>query len=133
MLAVSGIDHTIKIFSPDQRAQENARNGVNICDQGSSGSSSLRYGGLRFAPRRGQDTEAPNVADQTGEAQNGEGQNTSAQANRPGLQSRKRIEQRDLITQQNNVERMGGVNEAYITVSAPRIGVDFAEWLGWFS
>ncbi|KAJ5787937.1 hypothetical protein N7457_002927 [Penicillium paradoxum] len=32
MIAASGIDNTIKIFSPDQDAQENARNGVNILD-----------------------------------------------------------------------------------------------------
>ncbi|KAJ5207434.1 hypothetical protein N7472_003882 [Penicillium cf. griseofulvum] len=32
MIAASGIDNTIKIFSPDQNAQEDARNGVNILD-----------------------------------------------------------------------------------------------------
>lgn len=39
------------------------------------------------------------------------------------------------ITSQNDVERQGGVRDAYITVRGPslaRIGVDFAEWLGWF-
>ncbi|KAI9707438.1 MAG: hypothetical protein M1836_000399 [Candelina mexicana] len=131
MLAVSGIDHTIKIFSPDQRAQENARNGINISDQGSSGSSSLRYG-MRFTARRSQDTETPNTAAQDGDAQNGEGQHTRTQAKPPGLQSRKRMQRREAIIEQNNEERAGGVNEAYITVSARRIGVDFAEWLGWF-
>ncbi len=30
MMAVSGIDHTIKIFSPDNRAQWEARNGINL-------------------------------------------------------------------------------------------------------
>ncbi|CAG8296123.1 unnamed protein product [Penicillium salamii] len=32
MIAASGIDNTIKIFSSDQNAQEDARNGVNILD-----------------------------------------------------------------------------------------------------
>jgi nuclear receptor interaction protein len=32
LIAASGIDNTIKIFSPDQNAQEDARNGVNILD-----------------------------------------------------------------------------------------------------
>jgi len=39
------------------------------------------------------------------------------------------------ITSQNDVERQGGMRDAYITVRRPllpRIGVDFAEWLGWF-
>ncbi|KAI9724841.1 MAG: hypothetical protein M1812_000117 [Candelaria pacifica] len=131
MLAVSGIDNTIKIFSPDQRAQENARNGVNISDIGTSGSSSLRYG-VRLAARRPQPSETPNVTAGDGQTQTAAEQNTCAPSNRLGLQSRKRMQQRDPITEQNNVERQGGVNEAYITVSAPRIGVDFAEWLGWF-
>jgi nuclear receptor interaction protein len=32
MIATSGIDNTIKIFSSDQNAQEDARNGINILD-----------------------------------------------------------------------------------------------------
>ncbi|KAJ6168818.1 hypothetical protein N7497_001661 [Penicillium chrysogenum] len=32
MIAASGIDNTIKIFSPDQNAQDDAHNGVNILD-----------------------------------------------------------------------------------------------------
>lgn len=32
MIAASGIDSTIKIFSPDRNAQDDARNGVNILD-----------------------------------------------------------------------------------------------------
>lgn len=32
MIAASGIDNTIKVFSSDQKAQEDARNGVNILD-----------------------------------------------------------------------------------------------------
>lgn len=32
MIATSGIDDTIKVFSPDQRAQDDARRGINILD-----------------------------------------------------------------------------------------------------
>jgi DDB1- and CUL4-associated factor 6 len=35
-LAVSGIDNTIKIFSPDRRAQDDAQRGVNILNPDSS-------------------------------------------------------------------------------------------------
>ena len=34
MLAVSGMDHTIKIFSPDRRAQYEARNGISVVEGG---------------------------------------------------------------------------------------------------
>ena len=41
ILAVSGIDHTIKIFSPDNRARQDAEDGVNI-SQSSNDSSGYR-------------------------------------------------------------------------------------------
>jgi len=109
VLAVSGIDQTIKIFSPDARAQDDARAGINIATQGSSG---LSHGRTRFHGRR-----------------------SHADADQPGLASRKRMHQSYQITSQNDVERQGGNRDAYITVRGPwlpRIGVDFAEWLGWF-
>lgn len=112
VLAVSGIDHTIKIFSPDARAQDDARAGINIANQGSSGISSLGHRRTRFHGRR-----------------------PHADADQPGLASRKRMHQSHQITSQNDVERQGGNRDAYITVRGrwpPRIAVDFAEWLGWF-
>ncbi len=112
VLAVSGIDHTIKIFSPDARAQDDACAGINIADHGSSGVSSLTSGRTRFHGRR-----------------------PHADPEQPGLASRKRMHQGYQITSQNDVERQGGMRDAYITVRRPllpRIGVDFAEWLGWF-
>ncbi|KAI9817859.1 MAG: hypothetical protein M1827_000978 [Pycnora praestabilis] len=96
MIAASGIDHTIKIFSPDARAQEDARSGVNVADRGSSGYSSLgmsrsHIGGRRR--RRSSDT------------------NTEA----GGLLSRKCMQKSYEITSQNEVERQGGNNDAFIT------------------
>lgn len=112
VLAVSGIDHTIKIFSPDARAQDDARSGINVADHGTSGMSSLSTGRTRFHGRR-----------------------PHADPEQAGLASRKRMHQSYQITSQNDVERQGGLRDAYITVRGPllpRIGVDFAEWLGWF-
>lgn len=54
-LAASGIDNTIKIFSPDRYAQENARLGINILDQDNPanvfGSSVRNVGGLQSRKR----------------------------------------------------------------------------------
>ncbi|KAA8643564.1 WD repeat-containing protein [Aspergillus tanneri] len=54
-IAASGIDNTIKIFSPDRRAQEDARRGINILDPDNAantlGPSTSRIGGLRSRRR----------------------------------------------------------------------------------
>ncbi|OQE42038.1 hypothetical protein PENCOP_c004G02497 [Penicillium coprophilum] len=55
MIAASGIDKTIKIFSPDQNAQEDARNGINILDPDNPsnqfGRTLSRIGGLESRKR----------------------------------------------------------------------------------
>ncbi|KAL8867299.1 MAG: hypothetical protein Q9198_008569, partial [Flavoplaca austrocitrina] len=101
VLAVSGIDSTIKIFSPDNRAQEDARAGR----------------------RRRARQESSN--DENGATE--------------GLSSRKRMDRREEIIRENDVQRQGGMREAFITVrpDGPSqrlrvIGVGFAEWLSWF-
>ncbi|KAL5052071.1 hypothetical protein BDW71DRAFT_213043 [Aspergillus fruticulosus] len=49
-IAASGIDDTIKIFSPDQRAQEDARRGINILDPNNPANTlGAGYGGLKSA------------------------------------------------------------------------------------
>ncbi|KAL8799025.1 MAG: hypothetical protein Q9182_006204 [Xanthomendoza sp. 2 TL-2023] len=120
VLAVSGIDSTIKIFSPNNRAQDDARAGVNIgySNNGYTVHSSL-YTGRRRRTRRG-----------SGETGDGATE---------GLASRKRMDQRDEIIRENDVQRQGGMREAFITVRPdgpfPRlrvVEVGFAEWLSWF-
>ncbi|KAJ5769798.1 uncharacterized protein N7511_001849 [Penicillium nucicola] len=80
LIAASGIDNTIKIFSADRTAQANASQGINILDPDFRG-------------------------------------------NRPGithiggLESRKRIHDSYRIMNENDVERRGGMSEAYITRS----------------
>ncbi|KAJ5143360.1 uncharacterized protein N7515_002147 [Penicillium bovifimosum] len=55
MIAASGIDNTIKIFSSDRNAQEDARNGVNILDPDNPsnvlGPNASRVGGLESRKR----------------------------------------------------------------------------------
>ncbi|KAL8792941.1 MAG: hypothetical protein Q9195_004438 [Heterodermia aff. obscurata] len=88
LLAVSGIDHTIKIFSPDARAQDEARRGVNnTIPRSSTGYSSLS------SRRRRSDAPAPSE----------------------GLESRKRMHDSYQITSQNDAERQGGMREAFIS------------------
>lgn len=82
-LAVSGIDNTIKVFSSDRRAQDQARHGLNILDPDN--------------PTNVLRTNAGNIG---------------------GLQSRKRIQDSYRIMNQNDVDRRGGMDEAYITVCA---------------
>ncbi|KAJ5483970.1 hypothetical protein N7539_005766 [Penicillium diatomitis] len=81
-IAVSGIDQTIKIFSPDRHAQDLARRGINILDP-------------------------HNPANVAG----------SIARNLGGLESRKRIQNSYRIMSQNDVDRRGGMSEAFITRS----------------
>lgn len=80
-MAVSGIDNTIKVFSPDRHAHEQARQGINILDPDN--------------PTNVLGTTVSNIG---------------------GLQSRKRIHDSYRIMNQNDIERRGGMDEAYITV-----------------
>lgn len=113
MLAVSGIDHTIKIFSPDGRAREDARKGVGITPVDNARFSSLGLGRTRFADRR---------TPRTGEASSANAEDSLTQEEDEeqigpnGLSSRKRMHLEYKITSQNDVERRGGNQEAFITV-----------------
>ncbi|OQD82553.1 hypothetical protein PENANT_c021G02440 [Penicillium antarcticum] len=80
MIAASGIDNTIKIFSSDRTAQADASQGINILDPDFRGN-------------------RPGVT-HTG-----------------GLESKKRIHDSYRIMSENDVERRGGMSEAYITRS----------------
>lgn len=94
VLAVSGIDHTIKIFSPDHRAQEDAQAGINISSatNGSSGFSSI-----------------------TGRRRAGRGSNNEDEPREQGLSSRKRMHQSYQIVSQNDMQRKGGMRDTFIT------------------
>ncbi|KAL9101596.1 MAG: hypothetical protein Q9163_003157 [Psora crenata] len=95
LIAVSGIDHTIKIFSADARAQEDARNGVNIDNNfhGSHGNTSLFYHNQRDPDHEQDSQHLP----------------------QGGLASRKRMQQNYQIISRNDVRRREGMRDAYIT------------------
>ncbi|KAL8852214.1 MAG: hypothetical protein Q9221_002924 [Calogaya cf. arnoldii] len=119
VLAVSGIDSTIKIFSPDNRAQEDARAGINVGYPGGDYTIHSSLSGRRRRARQ----------------ETSEGEDGAAE----GLSSRKRMDQREEIIRDNDVQRLGGMREAFVTVrpDGPSqrlrvIEVGFAEWLSWF-
>jgi nuclear receptor interaction protein len=126
MLAVSGIDHTIKIFSPDARAREAARLGRGVEAHDTSGFSSLawppRFGGRRRASRRSTPHSEPDSSVTLESAVGRRGDENDDDADDgyvapSGLASRRRLHQSYEITQQNDVERQGGNQDAFITVS----------------
>jgi nuclear receptor interaction protein len=130
MLAVSGIDHTVKIFSPDVKAQYDARDGLRlgISATGSSGYSSLAgFGRTRRRPQRQPETQSQDTG-------TGEGENA---LNPRGLRSRRRMQDEYEIISQNDVARRGGLRDAYITVGAAspslrRMTITFATWAAMF-
>ncbi|EED17113.1 WD repeat-containing protein [Talaromyces stipitatus ATCC 10500] len=87
-LAVSGLDNTIKIFSPDRRAQYDARHGVNVLNPD--------HPANMFGARP---------------------RNTAGSSQVFGLRSCKRIKNSYQIMSQNDIERQGGLSDAFITRS----------------
>ena len=136
MLAVSGIDHTIKIFSPDIKAQDSARQGKNLARNASSSSrmtaSTLGGGSRRRHSGRQQpqqETSSPNIDDPDSDNPGNVAPN--------GLASRKRMHDSYKIISENEVDRQGGMRDAFITVRGPApplrmVPVDFATWASWF-
>ena len=150
MLAVSGIDHTIKIFSPDNRAQYEAKRGRNLNVHPNRFAETSLYGGFRRrrhrANREDEATERSSLrppppldseddgptaeADEAGNQRNA----ASCQNTEVGLASRRRMHDSYRIISQNDIDREGGNNETYITVSGPSfplrpVPISFAEWI----
>lgn len=102
-MAVSGIDHTIKIFSPDANAQYNARKGIGI-HQADRGLSSLGFGRRRRA-RRPSATARPAPAPEK-DSDLSDDEDNEVEEN--GLRSRKAMHEQYQITSQNDMDRKGG-------------------------
>lgn len=122
MMAVSGIDHTIKIFSPDARARQAARLGHGVVARDATNFSSLAWPNrLGRLPRRGtmrtSSASEPAVAPQLNVEEDDE------YVAPTGLASRKKMHDAYQITSQNDVERQGGNQDALITVSFHFIAV----------
>ncbi|KAG9205654.1 hypothetical protein G6514_007261 [Epicoccum nigrum] len=106
MLAVSGIDHSIKIFSPDIRDQYNARRGVGVHSADTTGFSSISFGRRRRASRPEAEVERTE-----NEAMSDSDEEVAA----GGLKSRKRMHQAYQITSKNDMDRKGGRDDYFIS------------------
>lgn len=115
MLAVSGIDHTIKIFSPDARARYNARNGIGIRPADPATFSSLGFGRSRRRHVPSAPTSEPAAPRKTADKSDDEDAESKIAPN--GLPSKKRMHLEYQITNQNDIDRKGGNREALITRS----------------
>ena len=107
MLAVSGIDHSIKIFSPDANAQWKARKGVGVHSADSGAFSSLAFGRRRRAQRPSASSPPPrdpSASDDEDDEVAGD-----------GLRSRKALHNLYKITSKNDMDRKGGHEDALIT------------------
>ncbi|KAJ9665507.1 hypothetical protein H2201_004389 [Coniosporium apollinis] len=129
LLAVSGIDHTIKIFSPDARARHDAIRGIGVTAADASTFSSLGFGRSRMRRRAAPTSAATGSTDaEAGPArpenhredravdEGGSSDDERAQAPN-GLPSRRRMHMEYQITSQNDVDRRGGNRDAFITRS----------------
>jgi nuclear receptor interaction protein len=101
MIAVSGIDSTVKIFGSGGREREDAEKGVDIANPGGGRHSSLRLGG-RWRRHDATEDDEPEV----------EGAISSND-----LSSRKAMHKSYEIMSQNELDRTSGVGDAFITVS----------------
>merc|ERR1711939_959879 len=105
MMAVSGIDSTVKIFGPgsDNRERYNAQRGIDVANPGGGVHSSLRLGRQRSSRRmRHDDDDGDDESDI--EEDNG------------GLESRRAMHREYEITSQNDVERRRGAGDTIVTV-----------------
>jgi nuclear receptor interaction protein len=119
IMAVSGIDHTIKIFSPDAHAQRNARLGIGV-HSADRGFSSLGFGLRRRT--RPENTSEPALSRETSQALQDISDEGDERVAPHGLASRKRMDQQYTIMAQNDEDRKGGREDAFITVSYPFLG-----------
>ncbi|KAK4994336.1 hypothetical protein LTR66_005608 [Elasticomyces elasticus] len=118
-LAVSGIDHTIKIFSPDARAREAARLGRGVLAHDASQFSSIAYPSRfrgRRLPRQYQPTSEP-AAPSSQDSPEVSPEDDVNYVAPGGLASKKRTHLEYQITSQNDVDRQGGNHDASITRS----------------
>ncbi|CAI6337756.1 unnamed protein product [Periconia digitata] len=105
VMAVSGIDHTIKIFSPDANEQQKARKGIGI-HRANPDMASINFG-RRRRPRHNSSTPPPRDPAMSDD----EDDEVTAR----GLRSRKAMHKSYQITAENDMNRQGGGEDAFIT------------------
>jgi nuclear receptor interaction protein len=129
-MAVSGIDHTIKIFSPDAHEQRNARKGIGV-HSGDPGLSSLGFGLRRRTRLHHTEPPVPRAPSQESEDMDNDSDDDE-RATSHGLSSRKRMHQEYEITSHNDMERKGGREDAFITVGAlSMLQINLLIWEHW--
>lgn len=120
MLAVSGIDHTIKVFSPDARARDVARLGEEVQAADPTAFSSLawpsRVGRRRSSRRESQQESQTTTSEPAVPATIAEDPDEDEYVAPTGLKSRKKKHDAYRIMNQNDVERQGGNQDAFLTV-----------------
>lgn len=124
---MSGIDHTIKIFSPDKRARRDARKGVGVAAADPAGWSSIDYGrrgafGIRRRAQREMQTgvtSEPAMPRVDNAREPGEPDTDDTDTEPPpaptGLSSKRRMSQEYEITARNDVDRQGGQRDAILS------------------
>ncbi|KAK6404041.1 hypothetical protein LTR95_018899, partial [Oleoguttula sp. CCFEE 5521] len=119
MLAVSGIDHTIKIFSPDARAREAARLGREITAQDADEFSSIAW--PHRLSRRGlrrSDAERPRTTSEPAFPTHDVDEELDESYVAPtGLTSRSRMHEATEIMARNDVDRRGGNQDSFVSRS----------------
>jgi nuclear receptor interaction protein len=108
-MAVSGIDHTVKIFSPDAHLQRNARKGVGVHSTDPSSFSSIRWG------RRGRNATTEPPAETETERATETPSDSDDEVEPGGLASRRRMHLSYQITSQNDMDRKGGRDDYFIS------------------
>ncbi|KAF2202897.1 WD40 repeat-like protein [Delitschia confertaspora ATCC 74209] len=108
-MAVSGIDHTIKIFSPDPHAQLNARKGIGIHP-----STFSRLEPFSRSRRRRYESTSESAVPRSSELDTDD-EEEEKDIGPNGLSSRKRMNLEYQITSQNDQDRKGGNRDAFIT------------------
>ncbi|CBX94762.1 hypothetical protein IAQ61_009423 [Plenodomus lingam] len=106
-MAVSGIDHTIKIFSPDTQLQRNARKGVGVHSADPESFSSLNWGRRRRPQAPATENERPTETEALSDSDN--------EVAPHGLSSRKRMHEAYQITSKNDMDRKGGRDDYFIS------------------
>lgn len=122
MLAVSGIDSTVKIFSPDHRARRLAAKARGVTAADKSTFTSINY---PQAPRRRNAISGPSYSNPQHE--NGLDKEdisdlladlddlAEAPVSTRGLESRKRMDKSYEITSRNDMERRTGMQHSYVS------------------
>ncbi|KAM3419352.1 hypothetical protein BST61_g5283 [Cercospora zeina] len=112
MLAVSGIDSTVKIFSPDSRCRDDARLGRGVSAAGTS--SPVRIGRRNRQQARTHGEQAEESS--TDVAAYSDDSATDDHVSSTGLRSRRRMHRSYQIVQQNNMELEGSSHDSSITL-----------------